>query len=173
MRSTFNYFPSLITAPLILAVVLLTIQNVHAVEPMYSCKTISGIPTTTAKTSRGSVQIIRWVSNDLGGFTPAGRCEAVSQRFEVYNQTGGLQFITSGLINKQRVLCTAQQNGSSCTGLLFTLKNSDNPRQKLLQLFDLTMDTSKGPLNETNERLYVDMKRLLDTAPVVSAETDK
>ena len=113
--------------------------------------------------------MIRWSSNvfDGGGWTPERRCQEVSQRFEGFRQQGRLQYLTTGRINGQPVICTAKAEGAPCDGLLYTLKPGQDPTTALRNLFDVRYK-ARGPLNETEERLYINVDKLLNGSPTTS-----
>lgn len=71
------------------------------------------VPTTIAKTRRGDVPVIRWVStwSTGSGFTPQKRCEIVSKSFQTYHEAGQLNYLTTGRVNGQAVICPAITQG--------------------------------------------------------------
>ncbi len=133
------------------------------------------IPTTLARTPRGDVPVIRWVSTyfSVSGYDPQTRCEQVSARFQLYHQRGSLQYLTTGRMNTMPVICTTTAQGGSCQNLLFTLKptSSRSPSETLQALMDVRQ-RSGSALNETTGRLYIDMQEYLATAPI-QMETDR
>lgn len=156
--------PSLVVAAgLGASITALDLGPARAAATAFSCSTRNGVPTTIASTDDGrTVPMIRWTSNafDGAGWTPQRRCQEVSQRFESYRQQGRLAFITTGRINGLPVICTAASDGSPCDGLLYTLKPGQDPTLALRRLFDVRYK-ARGPLNETNSRLYLSMDELL------------
>jgi hypothetical protein len=133
----------------------------------FLCSNIGGVPTTIAATADGrSVPVIRWTSNafDAAGWSPERRCKDVSVRFENYNRQGRLKFITTGRMNDLPVICTTSSVGGGCDGLLYTLKPGQNATTTLRNLLDVRVK-ARGPLNETNGRLYVSINELIDPSP--------
>jgi hypothetical protein len=131
----------------------------------FECSIINGVPTTIARTAQKQVPVIRWVS-DFGseaGFTPERRCKEVSQKFQEYYSQGKLNFLTTGRKNGQNIVCVADTQGGNCTGQLFTLKPGANPGETLKNLLNVRTGAG-GPLNETNDRVYVDMNQYLRDA---------
>ncbi|GAB4341064.1 MAG: hypothetical protein Fur0042_02190 [Cyanophyceae cyanobacterium] len=116
----------------------------------FQCQSENGIPTTVARTTAGTVPIIRWTSNyfDESGWTPERRCAAVSERFQTYYNHQLLNFLTVGVMNGQNVICVATANQQPCTHLLFTLKPSENPHERLQLLANVRVRAS-GPLLES------------------------
>ena len=141
-----------------------TEASVHARS--FVCSTSAGAPSTNVVTQSGQqVPLIRWTSavfNDAG-WTPERRCQEVSGRFDTYFKQGRLDFITTGRMNGLPVICTARNHGGACDGLLFTLKPGQNATHTLQELFSIRTK-ARGPLNETNSRVYVSLDELVSNA---------
>lgn len=138
----------------------------------FYCAVSSGIPTTMAVTSKGkTVPIIRWKSGAFSdaGWDPGRRCNEVSSRFEEYRQQGRLRFLTTGRLNGLPVICTTDKEGGACDGLLYTLKPGQNASVTLRSLLDIRTK-ARGPLSETEPRIYLDINTLLN--PDLSAGID-
>jgi hypothetical protein len=160
--------PSLLAALLVGTPFLLNPVKAQAEAPgpKFFCGQSAGVPATLAKTSRGNVPVILWRSTlGDGVYTPEVRCSKVTERFQEYFTNGTLKFLTTGIMNKQSVVCVAQYKGGPCNGLLFTLKPGSNPGQTLKNLMAVQTG-SRGPLNESAARVYIDMDEFLTTAPV-------
>jgi uncharacterized surface protein with fasciclin (FAS1) repeats len=128
----------------------------------------NGLPTTYAVTARGRVPVVRWFSDYFsgGGFTPERRCQEVSARFQSFYNSGQLNFIASGYVNGQAVVCAAQASGYPCTGanVLFTLKPGSNAADTVRRLFNIRAGAS-GPLYESQDEpsaVYIDFKQFLN-----------
>lgn len=122
-------------------------------------RSAQGLPTTYVNTPSGNVPLIRWVSHyfEHSGYSPEVRCQDVSQRFNRFYNQGVLNFVTTGFVNNQPVVCVASDMGGPCQGVLFTLKSGQNATRTIQQLFDVRAGAS-GPLFESDDRIYVDMK---------------
>jgi len=135
-------------------------------EAKFFCGEATGVPATIGTTQSGkTVPVIRWTSTtfDAVGWTQKKRCEAVSERFELYREQGRLKYLTTGRMNGQPVICTTDKDGGACDGLVYTLKPDQDPTQTLKDL--LEVKTLKGgPLNETTPRLYIKMSDVMNTA---------
>jgi hypothetical protein len=151
-----------------------------AQDTTFFCGTnTQGIPTTYARTKRGNVPVIRWVSWDMAtsGYTPQQRCQQVSGRFQTYKNNGTLNYITTGIINRQSVVCVSDTKGGGCQGLLFTLKPGANASRVLQQLFNIADGTATSPLYESSrvtsgsqtETTSIDVNQFLNNTPVESA----
>jgi Circadian oscillating protein COP23 len=126
------------------------------------------VPTTFARTKRGSIPVIRWQSTYFGkssAYTPLKRCEEVSRRFQKYYSEGALAYLTAGQMNAQNVICVSDEYGGACQGLLLTLEPKDNPQEVLKDLLN-ARNRAGGPLTRSNGSLYVDMTHFLETTPV-------
>ncbi|MCP9909900.1 COP23 domain-containing protein [Cyanobium sp. BA20m-p-22] len=132
----------------------------------FLCGSSSGAPATNVMTGDGrQVPVIRWTSsvfNDAG-WSQQRRCQEVSSRFDSFLKQGRLSYITTGRMNGQPVICTARNKGGACDGLLFTLKPGQDATSTLKNLLEIRVK-ARGPLNETNSRLYVSLDELLSTA---------
>ncbi|MGB3266096.1 MAG: COP23 domain-containing protein [Microcoleus sp.] len=133
----------------------------------FVCGTSNGAPATIAQTNRGDVPVIRWTSDRFreAGYSPQRRCLEVSARFHQYFRNQKLNYLTTGIMNNQQVVCVANGEGGNCTGLLFTLKPGSEPNQVLKNLLAVRVRAS-GPLNESASRVYIDMSEYLQQAAV-------
>lgn len=129
------------------------------------------LPTTYAVTPRGRVPVVKWYSDYFSGsgYTPEQRCQEVSARFQNFYRLGWLNYITHGVVNRQNVICVADQRGTSCGGdrVLFTLKPGSDPADTVQQLFNVRTGAS-SPLFESEDDagVYIDFRQFLDTTPV-------
>ena len=146
----------------------------------YSCIEHEGNPTTIVNTPRGVIQFIVWKSEFFSNsdWTPQRRCEEVSQRFQKFYDQGILKIITNGTMNRQPVICVAQNKageGLICrqNGLLITLEPTDNPQQVMEDLFDQNrLASGNSPLVRGNQT-FVDIDNFLETAPVIESKPPK
>ncbi|MEC4893824.1 MAG: COP23 domain-containing protein [Oscillatoria sp. PMC 1051.18] len=153
---------------------LFATQPSYAQASTFVCRQDNkGIPTTYAQTPRGVVPIIKWVSDYFGTeFTPEKRCQIVSQRFTDYNNRGILNYLTSGYLNRQPVICA----GTSCNSnnLLFTLRSDQNPGKVLEELRN-NRSNAAGPSfqgsNPSNSFVTIDFYQYLREAPVESFDS--
>lgn len=137
----------------------------------FVCGSAAGVPATNVITADGrQVPVIRWTSTTFNdaGWSQERRCQEVSSRFDTFLKQGRLAYITTGRINGLPVICTAANSGGACDGLLYTLKPGQNATATLKNLLEIRVK-ARGPLNETNERLYVSLPELLNTAQANAA----
>ncbi len=136
-----------------------------------------GVPTAMAVTARGSIPLIRFVSNYFSesGWNPQRRCDEIATRFEAYNSRGTLKYFTTGQKTGYPVLCVAKEQDGGCLELLITLKKGDDPNAPLRQLLELRDRGNSGPLIQAVQSvsqydsrglLYINIEKLLQTAPV-------
>jgi hypothetical protein len=139
--------------------------NSTAVLHRFYCNSSEdGVPTTFVETAQGTYPVIRWVSDY---FTPHGydqttRCRQVSDKFQTHFNDGSLNYITTGVVNHQPVICVSDTNGGTCQAVLFTLKPEQNASRIIQRLFDLRSGAASGPLEETGSRLYLNFNRYLE-----------
>ncbi|EDX74207.1 hypothetical protein MC7420_4192 [Coleofasciculus chthonoplastes PCC 7420] len=159
---------TLLLTGLTIAVCTTASQSGYAQPRTYECGTSNGAPATIAHMARGSIPIIRWVYNDFPPpATPQQRCEEVSRRFQVYHDNANLNYLTTGTMNGEPVICVARIPGGDCTGVLFTLKPGSNPKRILLMLLDRRGLTAGNTINQNGEkRIYVDVMDYLDSIPL-------
>ena len=161
--------PSFITAAIAGTTILSIIPSAQAnpTEARFACLNRQGTPATVALTKRGPVPVINWVSTlgSDGQYTPQFRCDVVSKRFQDFYENGTLNFLTTGIKNRQPVVCVANYKGGPCAQDLFTLKSGSNPGQTLRQLMAVRVGAA-GPLNESASRPYFAMSEILDNGPV-------
>ncbi|MGK7939456.1 MAG: COP23 domain-containing protein [Crocosphaera sp.] len=130
----------------------------------FVCENWQGVPTTFAKTAdQAMIPVLLWQSDyfSYSGYDANTRCQLVSNRFQYFYNTGQLNYITTGRMNRMPVVCVSSQNGGGCNGLLFTLKPGVNPGQTLQKLMAVRV-RSTGPLNETTKRVYIDFEDYLN-----------
>ena len=124
------------------------IPSPEVVSETYYCgRGSDGKPATFTKTAQGDIPLIIWESEAfIGvGLTPERRCEEVSARFENYYQAGRLNYLTTGVINGQDVICVAEYNVGTCAGLLFRMNPGDDANDVLMRLL-LMDDTGIAPM---------------------------
>lgn len=136
---------------------------------IFFCDESRGVPTTAVKTPSGVMPVIKWVSHAFlpSGYTPRARCRDVSARFQTYYDNGMLNYITTGIVNRQPVVCVTDSTGGPCQGILFTLKRGANASRVIQQLFDIRAGAA-GPLYESEARLYFDMDKYLQNLGIAS-----
>ncbi|MBD2199162.1 MULTISPECIES: COP23 domain-containing protein [Calothrix] len=159
-----------------LAAVLSCHQPSLAQSTTFFCdRNSQGVLTTYAQTKSRNVPVIRWKSWDFAaaGYTPEQRCEEVSRRFQTYKNNGMLNYITTGIMNRQSVVCVSSAKGGGCQGLLFTLKPGANASRVLQQLFDISEGKSNTVVYESfgssrntpTDTNYIDVNQLLNITP--------
>ncbi|MBW4497421.1 MAG: COP23 domain-containing protein [Oscillatoria princeps RMCB-10] len=163
----------LIAASIALGAVTIS-QPTYGEGTSFFCGACDGVPITFARTAKGYISVIRWVSEHFSnsGYTPQKRCQEVSARFQTYYNSGTLNYITAGRMNGQPVVCVADRAGGRCTGLLFTLKPGTDANSTVRQLFDIRT-RGAGPLEEVYARIYINMNDYLNTQPAVKAERSR
>ena len=132
----------------------------------FTCRTSGGIPTTIARTSKGDIPIIIWKSDSFisSGWTREKRCQEVSDRIDKLRFSNSLNYLTSGVIDEQSVICGVKTQTDLCTTerILFTLNKNSDPQKILKQMFlanaDIQIDDDGvGKLKDGRD--YVCMSR--------------
>ncbi|MBC6422743.1 MAG: hypothetical protein GDA43_17155 [Hormoscilla sp. SP5CHS1] len=73
-------------------------------------------------------------------------CEAVSARFQLYQEKGMLDNITTGRVDGYPVICVSEHLGDRCVAeVLFPLKPSDDPVEVLQTILNVR-DFGSPPL---------------------------
>ncbi|HAZ48538.1 MAG TPA: hypothetical protein DDW76_34715 [Cyanobacteria bacterium UBA11369] len=181
-----RYIPILVISGTTIMATIVTNESAGAAAIAFVCgKTADGSPATIAQTPRGNVPVIRWVSNyfSQSGYNPQTRCQMVSRRFQTYFRRGALNYLTTGWMNRQPVVCVANFPGGGCAtnlpyrGLLFTLKSTSDPGTTLKNLLQVRQN-SGSPLDESSSvpvavdydgNTYINVNEYLISAPVEPA----
>lgn len=160
-----NKFLSLVIVSLsVITFSQLDLRPAQSQTKKFSCVTADGIPTTVAQTARGNVPVIKWVSKDFdgAGWTPQRRCQEVSDRFQKYHQSGELNFLTTGKMNGQQVVCVTNENGGDCRGLLVTIRPTSTPSGTLQKLMGIRVGATGPAFESSDDRLYINMDKYFD-----------
>ena len=145
-------------------------QSQHKSGNIYRCIKTNTYPVTVVDTTRGTIELIVWKSDHFrqSGWSPQKRCEEVTRRFQKFSDNKTLRYITTGRMNRQKVICVAQKKstGIRCRedGLLITLEPNDNPSMVLDELFDISSRISLGGLSRG---AILDLEEFLQTVPVM------
>lgn len=144
--------------------------------PEFLCDNSGANPATVVRSPQhGDVTMIEWKSDHFSnsGFSPEHRCQKVSTKFQTAYKQGNLKFFTTGLVNRQSVICAVATKSSPCNNnnMLYTLKPGSDPRKTLKQILDIRSGASTNALNETENRVYVEFDALVE-AKAQEAEND-
>ncbi len=130
------------------------------------CGNNNGAPATLYQNSEGGRELwINWRSNAFteAGFDPLTRCQQVSTRLENYRQARSLRYVTVGIMNGQRVMCTASQVNGRCENLIYTLRPGQDAVRTLHNFLALREGQAGVPaLNESGSIPYIDVGSILD-----------
>ncbi len=138
------------------------IYSNHA-RGQFICDESGHIPTTFFVSQEGTLPVIHWVSHYFAqsGYDPLVRCRDVSNRFQRFYDVGVLNYVTTGIVNHQPVVCVTDERGGPCQGVLFTLRPDENASHIVQQLFDISY-ASSGPLFQSGSRVYLDINEFLN-----------
>lgn len=169
-----------LTSAISLSTVIIPSQSSQAQNAKgFYCDTSTGKPVTVYRNSGGGLEPwIQWTSNffKTGGYDGLTRCREVSSRLETYRQQKQLKLITVGIMNRQRVVCTASKVDGLCEGLIFTLK----PNQDAVQTLNNLLAWREGQagissLYESGSIPYIDVSERLqdDGAPSAPSSVNR
>jgi hypothetical protein len=131
-------------------------DDTTTIDASFMCKRPSGKWTTVVNSSsrpNEDTTFIVWASNAMAGsgFNNQRRCQMVSVRLNSLLHNGQLEFITSGTVNQQPVICGARNNSEGCApdNVIFTLRRNDQAVAIIKQLYDLQRGLSNQPLYQS------------------------
>ncbi len=170
-KSSSKFFRGLIFSSL--ALVVFSTAHILLNQPSYAGKAAffcgkskfqgRTVPATFARTQNGKqILMLRWVSDDSfpPPWTAQRRCDEVSRRFQRGYDNGSLKYLTTGIVNRESVVCTLANQGDACTSnnLLFTLKPGTKPSNVLARLLDRRGLAAGRVLNESGgDELTIDI----------------
>ncbi|BAY42197.1 hypothetical protein NIES2111_65930 (plasmid) [Nostoc sp. NIES-2111] len=133
------------------------------------------IPVTVAwvPERKGHVYFIGWKSEyfNKGGWTPAQRCQKVSQKFQEFYYQGRLNYLSSGKHQGYPIICGVANQGETCNGnnQLFTVKTGSKAQEVIERLMDIAEGKSAEPLlQNSGEQLYISVQSFLNKSPLIS-----
>jgi hypothetical protein len=102
-------------------------------------------PTTYAQTPEGAAEVFKWKSTYFPPpYTPMQRCQEITQRMNNYQGRGMLNYLVSGRVNGEPVICAGTRCDPSGSNLLLTLRRDQNPQQVLREI-DANRQGAAGP----------------------------
>lgn len=135
------------------------------------------IPVTVAwvPERKGHVYFIGWKSEyfNQGGWTPAERCQKVTQKFQEFYEQGRLNHLTSGKSNGYPIICGVINQGEICNAnnQLFTVKSGSKPEEVIQRLMDISEGKSAEPLLQSSgEQLYIPVQNFLNKSPLLDSK---
>jgi hypothetical protein len=125
------------------------------------------IPVTSIRDPSKTRKMIIW-EKTLGGQKPLQRCNQVTERLQQAEDKNQLNMITTGLINKQKVICTTDKYDGTCQTVLLTLEPNENKWTIFDELKDQLGMRSVGPMKnasgEPSVYYQLDIQELLRNA---------
>jgi hypothetical protein len=104
------------------------------------------IPVTYIRNPSQTRKMIIW-EKTLGDQNPLQRCNQVSERLQQAEDKNQLNMITTGIVNKQKVICTTDKYDGACQTVLLTLEPNENKWKILEELKDQLGMRPVGPIN--------------------------
>jgi len=132
----------------------------------FVCDTSTGEPVTVYQNPQGFREPwIRWNSNffSSSGYDPLTRCQQVTQRLDNYNRNRQLNYVTVGIVNNQRAICTTSRVNGPCEGLIYTLRRDQDPAPALSSFFVwLANQKARPSLFESSTIPYIDVRERVE-----------
>jgi serine protease Do len=132
----------------------------------FVCDTSTGEPVTVYQNPQGFREPwIRWNSNffSSAGYDPLTRCRQVTQRLDNYNRNKQLNYVTVGMVNNQKAICTTSRVNGPCEGLIYTLRRDQDPIPALSSFFVWLANQKALPsLSESGTIPYIDVRERLE-----------
>jgi serine protease Do len=132
----------------------------------FVCDTSTGEPVTVYQNPQGFREPwIRWNSNFFAsaGYDPLTRCRQVTQRLDNYNRNQQLNYVTVGVVNNQKAICTTSRVNGPCEGLIYTLRRDQDPVPALSSFFVwLANQKAKPSLYESGTIPYLDVRERVE-----------
>jgi Circadian oscillating protein COP23 len=162
-----------------IALTSLTAQNSLAASPRYFCAYRGGVPHTFVRNPRGKIPMIKWEA--AGVWSAKDRCIIVSKRFQAFSDNGTLQYLGTGIVNRQSAICAVVNKGDRCNtdNLLITLTATDR-HEAARRLLDIGSLAANGPVKIRGEEVnlestingesYFDISAFEDIQSVVPEE---
>jgi hypothetical protein len=125
------------------------------------------VPTTFLWTPNFQKAMVTWTSV-LGGVKPQQRCQKVSDNFQTAFNNGSLNYVTNGVQNGSKVICSVSSIDGGCDTVLFTLRPQDKSRDVLKQLNKLWFGSvTTEPIAQASgeQKFYIDIRQFLNTPP--------
>jgi hypothetical protein len=161
----------LLSLPIAVSAILLNFESAIAqTSSQFFCGMNKGNSATLVRTENGKeVAIINWITNAFvdAGWDNQKRCETVSERFEKYKQLGELNFLTTGQIGTENVICVSRGVNKDCSwdleekGLLLTVRPGVNPKTTLKELLLVRASAGKVLSESSAPREYVNVQCLV------------
>jgi len=127
----------------------------------FLCDTSTGEPVTVYQNPQGFREPwIRWNSNFFSGsgYDPLTRCQQVTQRLENYSRNKQLNYVTVGIVNNQKAICTSSRVNGPCEGLIYTLRRDQDPAPALSSFFVwLANQKARPSLFESSTAVYINV----------------
>ncbi|MBD2139748.1 hypothetical protein H6F32_19855 [Anabaena sp. FACHB-1237] len=135
------------------------------------------IPTTLAWSPERQAHLlfIAWKSEAFSRsqWTPLRRCQVVSEKFQKFNESGFLNYLTVGKVMNLPVICAVKNTEETCNSnnQLFTLKNGTDPKLVLEQLVNISQGKVGRPIYQSSGgKIYLNVSNYLENAPVVNVK---
>ena len=173
----FNHVVPSVVLAVVSSLSVIPLQPSYAIEgKKFYCSQEGGVPVTIVNSdSQGPKTFIKWIVG-FKNFTPARRCEIVSEKLNSYHDNGRIYFkLPKSLVNGQKVICITNTKSEECSGknVLVTLERNANSQAILEKLVAFRNGASNQPLplsgvsgcqslSSDRNGIYLDIEQLVD-----------
>ncbi|MEI6430440.1 MAG: COP23 domain-containing protein [Pseudanabaena sp. ELA607] len=153
-------------------------EEIDNIDASFLCKKVNNQWATIVNSSSRQgedVPFIIWSSNSLAkaGYNNQKRCQMVSSRLNELFHNGQLEYLTTGTINGQPVICGTRSNSETCAKhtIVLTLKNRAQSTSIIKHLFDLKRGVAVGPITQARPEdqepipSHLSLKDIIRNAP--------
>ena len=137
----------------------------YAPSVSIACTPLSGVPTTAARDFGKTIPLMTWYpsSFDRAGWTPQQRCDTVSQKLDEIRQRGELNYLTTGTVARQSVICAVDKPSALCNSrnMIMSLEKDQNPAETLLALVQL-QPTDQGVTLVSKGKVLVNVPQVME-----------
>jgi hypothetical protein len=153
-------------------------EEIHDVDASFLCKKVNNRWTTIANSSLRQGDDIPFIVYKSNYFRNAGydnqkRCQMVSRRLNELFHNGQLDYVTSGIVNRQPVICGVRSNSETCAryNVILTLKEREDANDIIKHLFDLKRGFAVGPIPQARPEdqepipSHLSLKDIIRNAP--------
>lgn len=142
-----------------------TAMALYAPAVSIACTPVAGVPTTAGRGFGKTIPLMTWYpsSFDRAGWTPQKRCDTVSQKLDAIRQRGQLNYLTTGTVKRQSVICAVDQPRAACSSgnMIMTLEKGQNPSGTLLALVQL-QPSDKGVSQVGQDKVLINVPVVME-----------
>ncbi|MGL5804002.1 MAG: COP23 domain-containing protein [Xenococcaceae cyanobacterium] len=155
-------FTILSTNSLVVGAVVALCQPTLASQVSIACDNSDTIPKLVATTNKQNVTMLQFLSKYFSPQEALQNCKNTATKLQTLARADSANYLTSGLIEQQPVVCVVAQRGTSCNSnsakILFSLNTRTEPIQAFYQMLGNDFKGSRLDNPRTVGRIYADIK---------------